>query len=59
MCDNGKDSFQSKKDQEIICRSDVKMAFHIGMEANQIMPGSPDYDYFMEIIDSVPAYSKE
>ena len=59
MCEKDKNLFQSKKDQELICRSDVKMAFHIGMEANQIMPGSPDYDYFMEIIDSVPAYSKK
>ena len=51
--------FDSTKDKELICRGKVKQAFHEAMEENQIMPGSPDYDYFMEIIDSVPASGKE
>lgn len=51
--------FDSTEDKELICRGKVKQAFHEAMEENQIMPGSPDYDYFMEIIDSVPASGKE
>ena len=51
--------FDSTEDKELICRGKLKQAFHESMEENQIMPGSPDYDYFMDIINSVPAEKKE
>ena len=51
--------FDSTEDKELICRGKLKQAFHEAMEENQIMPGSPDYDYFLEIIDRVPKAEEE
>ena len=51
--------FQKKKDKELVRRGAVKQAICDAMEENQVMPGSPDYDYFMEIIDSVPKAEEE
>lgn len=51
--------FQEKKDKELVRRGAVKQAFCDAIEENQIMPGSPDYDYFLEIIDRVPKAEEE
>ena len=51
--------FQEKKDKELVRRGAVKQAICDAMEENQIMPGSPDYDYLLGIIDSVPKAEEE
>ena len=51
--------FEGRKDRELVRRGAVKQAICDAMEENQIMPGSPDYDYFLEIIDRVPKAEEE